>query len=443
MLDPAQLAALREALCADLAHHAEWADLWNLHGLLEAWEGRPREACDSFHRALKRNPGYGTARWNWRWIDRLAAGGDGVTVAVPPTPTHGGSPPEQPDELLSTVRNLVAGVPSDVDESSESPAVRFFGLVLAAESGDRSRIENALRRLREAVPISSELLATAGFTHADGSLRLPRLAEIARPERLNPDYRELFHRAGHQEEVRGREDEARRLFALAALFSGEPAAFHVDLGEMASRRGDTEEALRFLRRAAEESPDWELPSLLLGYEHSVRNEPAEALPCLERAAELRPRWPDVLYQLGLVQHALGRNEEAVRTFERAVGINPGYLVARIALANLLFEAKRGGEAAPHYERILDEGMSTPTLVGRFGYSLHAAGARIRAEEIFLEALGREPGRPEILALYGLFLAETDRRLEARAVWDRAMQSDPSPETRERIEEMRIDISVEE
>ncbi len=440
MLRPPQTAALRETICADLSHHADWADRWNLHGLLEAWEGRFAKAADSFGHAMKLSPGYGTARWNLRWTAILAGTG---TASLPGQPNHGSTDPEQPEELLGVSRNLQAGVVVPDMTGSIGPASRFFALALAACRRDDGAVQRALEDYREAVPTASELLATAGLAHADGTLRHSRLAEIAEAGRLNPNFRELFRCAGHIEDQAGQEDEARRLFALAALFSGSPAAFHVDLGEIASRRGKPNEAFRFLERAVTEAPDWEKPHLLLGFEHSLAGNPAAALPSLERAAALRPRWPDVLYQLGLVQHALGRNEASIRTFENAVGINPEYLVARIALANLLFEANRGGEAVPHYERILDEGMTTPTLVGRFGYALHAGGARIRAEEIFLEAIGRDPGRPEILALYGLFLAETDRKLEARTVWDRAMESSPGPEIRERIEEMRIDISVEE
>ena len=47
LLRPTQVAALREALCADLSHYTHWADLWNLHGLLEAWEGNLETAANS------------------------------------------------------------------------------------------------------------------------------------------------------------------------------------------------------------------------------------------------------------------------------------------------------------------------------------------------------------------------------------------------------------
>lgn len=133
----------------------------------------------------------------------------------------------------------------------------------------------------------------------------------------------------------------------------------------------------------------------------------------------------------------------MRAMESALGINPSYVVARIALANLLFETSRAADAAPHFERIFEEGMDTPFLAGRFGYSLHAAGDRNRAEELFLDTISKDRNRPELLALYGQFLAETDRRLEARTVWERALATNPPDRIRAEIETMRAEVAVED
>ena len=97
-----------------------------------------------------------------------------------------------------------------------------------------------------------------------------------------------------------------------------------------------------------------------------------------------------------------------------------------------------GSDARHFlsrpaSEVLDEGFQTPLLSGRFGYAVHAAGHRTQAEEVFLKAITYDKDRAEILCLYGLFLAETDRVVEARAVWERARATDPPEDIRRRLD----------
>jgi tetratricopeptide (TPR) repeat protein len=277
----------------------------------------------------------------------------------------------------------------------------------------------------------------------DGRLDARAFADIGRPERMNPGLGDLLRRAGRLESLVGRDVDALRLHALAGLFEGGQSAFLVEEAEIASRGGRSDEALDLLLESARIRPDWARARAALGYELSRRGRALEAIEHLREAVRLEPRWADVQYQFGLLLHAAGRNEDAMRAMETALGINPSYIVARIALANLLFDTRRAADAAPHFERIFEEGMNTPFLAGRFGYALHAAGDRNRAEELFLDSIAKDRNRAELLALYGQFLAETDRRLEARTVWDRALATNPPDRIRAEIETMRAEVSVEE
>jgi tetratricopeptide (TPR) repeat protein len=210
----------------------------------------------------------------------------------------------------------------------------------------------------------------------------------------------------------------------------------VERAEAATRRGAGDQAIEFLKEAVELRPDWFRPHLALGYELSLKGNREQALYHVEEATRRQPHYADVIYQHGLLLHACGRNDEAIEAMRRALKINDAYVVARIALANLLFEANRPAEAAPHYEQVFAEGMETAVLAGRFGYSLHAAGFQERAEELFLEAIAKHRDRPELLALYGQFLTETDRQMEAKAVWGRALSGDCPDWLRAEIEAMR-------
>lgn len=430
LLESRQVAALRESLRHDLGAHPEWPDLWNLHGLLEAHEGNLEKARSSFSEALRRNAAYRAATRNLAWVELLSGGSPVGTDEM----DHGA--------VLGAVRTILHGLPPRTGWADRDPSAAFLAAALAARSGRAAQLDDAIGKLRAVLDGTDELLEAAGLADA-GRIQPGGLDELARPERMNPGLAELLHRAGRLESIAGRDADALRLHALAALLDGGRAAFLVERAEITSRAGSADEALQLLRDAAAARPGWARARAALGYELSRRGQAEESLEHFAEAARLEPRWADVRYQQGLLLHATGRNAEAVVAMEAALAINPGYVVARIALANLLFDAHRAAEAAPHYERVLEEGMDTPFLAGRFGYALHAAGDRNRAEELFLEAIAKDRRRPELLALYGQFLVETDRRYEARMVWDRALASNPPDRVRAEIETMRAEIAIPE
>ena len=430
MLEPRHVATLRESLRNDLGAHPEWPDLWNLHGLLEAHEGNLEKARASFAEALRRNPSYRAATRNLAWVELLAGGSPVGTEEM----DHGA--------VLGAVRTLLHGLPPRATWADRDPSAMFLATALAARTGSAASLDDALGRLRAVLDGADRLLEAAGRA-GNGRVLPGALDEFARPERMNPGFAELVRRAGRLESIGGRDDDALRLHATAALLDGGRPSYLVECADLAARAGRLDESLALLTEAVRARPGWARARAALGYELSRRGSAADSLEHFAEAVRLEPRWADVRYQYGLLLHAMGRNDDAVNAMESALAINPKYLVARIALANLLFDEHRAAEAAPHFERVLEDGMDTPFLAGRFGYSLHAAGDRNRAEELFLEAIAKDRGRPELLALYGQFLVETDRRYEARMVWDRALAMGPPDRVRAEIETMRSEIAVPE
>ncbi|HMB70535.1 MAG TPA: tetratricopeptide repeat protein [bacterium] len=433
LLNPRQIEAAFADLRTSLGLHPEWADLWNHRGLLEAHQGNLEAARSSLREALRRNGSYAAARANLAWVEALLAEdpADGPDLTGQPRGTA----------VRDAVTRLVAGETPDEEWSGTDPALAFLDYALAGAGTSPHDLTRSRARLAEVLPGADDLLASAGLER-DGHADTNTLATLAHPARLNPDLADLLLLGARLEGIAGRTDEEERLHALAALYRGDRALYLVERGEAASRRGDSDEALRLLREAVEVQPEWQRTHQSLGYELSLRGVLKEALHHFEHAARLAPSYADILYQYGLLLHASGRNEEAIGAMGRALANNPSYVVARIALANLLFEIDRPAEAAPHYEHALEEGIETATLIGRFGYSLHASGDRNRAEELFLEAIARHRDRPELLALYGQFLAETDRKMEAHAVWRRALETGPPEWIRAEIETMRDDVPVD-
>jgi tetratricopeptide (TPR) repeat protein len=437
MLRRRQVAALRETLHYELQSHSEWVDLWNLRGLVAAYERDHEKARGSFALAIEKNPRYETARWNLQWLDLLADTPPGSESSREPVPDA-----MQPPGLLEIVRNLRQDVLPDPHWCPDDPRLAFSALTVAARAGRSESFGNIFESWQRRDLAIDELLRAAGFW-VHGAPDMQALAELGVPERLNPGFADLLDRAGRLEAMDGRDAEAQRLFALSALFRGNRAAFLVEKAEIVSRHGHGEQALTHLREAVEANAEWYRAQLALGYELSVRGRHEEAMPHIAAAARLKPGYADVQYQYALLLHAAGENVEAIAALKSALELNPGYHVARIALANLLFDAGREREAAPYLEQVLEEGFQTPQLKGRFGYAMHAAGYRARAEEIFLDAVSQDHDRAEVLCLYGLFLTETDREMEARAVWERALATDPPDDIRGRIETMLAGTSMDE
>jgi tetratricopeptide (TPR) repeat protein len=430
LLERRQAAAVRESLRHDLGSHPEWADLWNLHGLLEAFEGNLEKARSSLNEALRRNPSYRAARANLAWVELLCGGSPIGTEEMAWA------------DVLGAVRTILHGLSPRAGWADRDPAAAFFAAAWAARSGSTATLDDAIGRLRAVLPGADELLENAGLMDANRP-DARALEDFARPERMNPGFADLLRRAGRLESMAGRDADALRLHALGAILDGGIAAFLTEEADVALRCGRPDDSLDLLLEAIRARPHVAGARAALGYELSRRGRAAEALEHLAEAVRLEPRWADVRYQCGLLLHALGRNTDAVREMECALAVNPGYVVARIALANLLFDSARPADAAPHFERVFEEGLDTPSLAGRFGYALHAAGDRNRAEELFLDAISKDRTRPELLALYGQFLAETDRRIEAKTVWDRALSGNPSDRIRAEIETMRAEIAVED
>ncbi|HMB71005.1 MAG TPA: hypothetical protein VKU85_16940 [bacterium] len=423
-LSEGQVALLRQDLQAETERHPDWADLQHATGVLHALAGDLDAAGAGFRAALAGNRKYADARWSLCWVELLQG-----REARPEDPSLEG------DVRLGIVRDLVQGNAPDPGLRPGDAATAFALLAVAADRRDDRAAERMRELLRDLDPGLVDVLETAGLAKA-GQLDLGRVAELGRPLSLNPGTSVLLERAARIEAMSGDEGEALRLFAVAALVRGSRARFLLHRAELVGRAGDDDEVLQHLQDAVALEPDWHAPHVALGYELSVRGRRDDALGHLEVAARLVPGYADVLYQYALLLHAAQRNEEACERLEAAVRINPGYHAARAALGNVLFEAGRVKESLPHYELLLEEGLESTLLLGRLGYAAHAAGYRDRAEELFLVAIGGDGNRSELLCLYGMFLAETQRVVEARAVWDRALAADPPGALRARIESLR-------
>jgi tetratricopeptide (TPR) repeat protein len=129
-----------------------------------------------------------------------------------------------------------------------------------------------------------------------------------------------------------------------------------------------------------------------------------------RAQALAPRSFEWLYLDGVVLERLARHAEAAQKLERALAESPGYLPARLALPEALFEAGDLSRSRRLFEALTDEPLAEPRAhfgLGRIDAAENHHAAAIqhfeRAIALFPEwgsaqsALAqshRAPGRPE-------------------------------------------------
>lgn len=151
----------------------------------------------------------------------------------------------------------------------------------------------------------------------------------------------------------------------------------------------------------------------------------EALRLLE---PLRERQPDD-YRLAQIAvralNGLGRGDEAVSVLRSAVAAAPGEPPPYLALADLLSEQKREGEALEVLDDAARRFPKDPSVPFQRGAVYERAGEMTRAEAAFRDVLKLDPDHAPALNYLGYMFAERGVRLdEALTLIERALSVDP-------------------
>ncbi len=124
----------------------------------------------------------------------------------------------------------------------------------------------------------------------------------------------------------------------------------------------------------------------------------EARRHLERALTLDPIESLAAFRMGWIQRQAGDRVQAEEFYRRALAGNTAMGEARINLANLLMETRRLPEAISNYEIARSQGFENPTM----------------------------------LVNYGVALIQSGQNDQAAAMWERALELHPDPQTAEGI-----------
>jgi small GTP-binding protein len=295
------------------------------------------------------------------------------------------------DRIAEQLGDLI--VPDDVRAHVE----------LGAAYLDRGDLDSAVTELTRAVdlrpdhPRAQYLLGVAYARRGDANEAIAALERAATARRVGvdrPGFAEAWLALADVHRRRGDDDSAIDAYR-AALDAGVGdsamrAEIYRGLGSVYLRQRRYDKAVRELRKAVAATPDDAETQGLLGRALYLKGDYDTARVCLERAAQAARPDPLGLASLGDLFERLGRDADARDAYQRALAAGDGdvQVAARLGLARLSLAA---GDAQ---------------------------AARVEA----LQALERDPQRPDILLTLGRIYAAAQQWDDALAAYDRALVS---------------------
>src|SRR5262245_12570672 len=300
----------------------ETADRLIVEGNRAESEGRLREACELYRRAVAAAPGWGKAHLN------LGIGLEAMGDI---------------DGAVGCHERALANDPAD-------PYANYNLGRLLYTRGQLPRGEQLLRQaLRSRPEFPQAHVVLARVLEAQGNLDAAAAA-LEAVLKLRPDDISVLH---HYAEVVGRlnrADEAQAALKRVIALDPENADANYSLATLLLTRGEFDDAEPLLRRVVRRDPNSvEAHSRLFDIYHS-RGDLSAAVAELERVLELRPDWADALCNYGLVLKGLRRLREAESAFRRAVAADPGHSPAYRMLGGVLLGQCRAEEAFELYTK---------------------------------------------------------------------------------------------
>ncbi|MCC6319242.1 MAG: DUF4388 domain-containing protein [Gemmatimonadaceae bacterium] len=311
-------------------------------------------------------------------------------------------------------------------------------------------------------------LITAGFLHRVGRRRTQDAPALATRVAEHSNLGVAFYKSGMLDEAvrefrrvadlqphdvqaefylgllairQGRHDEAVRVLRGAVARAPGKGALHANLAYALEKLGRFDEA-----RAAHATAERLLPNdpsvLLTGAVLSLRRGDVEAADVALRASALRgdgrPRAAAWYHYAGLAAAYLGELDRAIAILSEGASLHPHNAVLANNLAVVLERRGRGGEAAAHLDRGLQEAPTLAQLHKNRGDLHGAAGQATDALECYARAVRLVPdlGGDVWLALGNLRHARGELD-DATRCWERSLALAPeNPAARQHLDRAR-------
>lgn len=328
---------LRKLLDRLTAPPVATADRLIAEGARAEQDGKLREACEIYRRAVESAPGYAKAHLNLGAGLQAAGDSDGALEAyraaltIDPANVYAnynlGSLLSSRGELARAEQLLRIALEGKPDFPEAQLAVADVHEMRGDLAAAATALEAALRQRPD----------YAGAWHNYGLVlsKCERLAEAEaawrRATQLEPAFAPAFYFLGGALAYRGRAAEAAACYRRVLELQPDFAEAHCNLGDALKELGQLEAAIASYREALRLKPDYVLAHCHLGFAQRDQGRLDQAHACFQRALEIEPDFAEAHYGRGHAFYHEDRHEEALGCFRQALSVDPGNVHARWSL----------------------------------------------------------------------------------------------------------------
>jgi tetratricopeptide (TPR) repeat protein len=206
------------------------------------------------------------------------------------------------------------------------------------------------------------------------------------------------------------------------------SAWHFNMGLTLDGLDRYEEALVCYQHAIELSPDDVEILNCLAVDYTRTTQYDLALSIFERIEKLDPSFEPAYCNRIITYTEMEQYDKAEQMFYLAQELNPDCPICFYNIGNALFTRGLYARAVWCWEKTAKLEPTHPQINYRIAQACWADGQDDKAKEFFLEALRQNPGSPEILLDYGIFLLEKEhlRKAEEKFNWILELEPDYAP-----------------
>jgi tetratricopeptide (TPR) repeat protein len=200
----------------------------------------------------------------------------------------------------------------------------------------------------------------------------------------------------------------------------------VRIAVLLSREGEIDQARKVLNDLRTATP--ELAAEIFLAEGGLLMDTGDidtSLSVFNKAIEHFPLNTSLLYSRSILHSTLGQIDLMESDLQKALEIDPNHADALNALGYALADkTERYTEALKYIERALQIKPNHPAILDSMGWVLYRLGKNEEALKYLRRAMKLQPD-PEIAAHLGEVLWTTGKTTQARQVWNKALDNDPS------------------
>lgn len=302
-------------------------------------DGRLREACVLYRKAVDAAPGYARAHLN------LGIGLEAIGDA---------------DGAFNSYDSALACDPAD--------AYANYNLAkLLSGRGELARAERLLGAALERKPEFTEArIVLSNVYDLQGNLAAAVTAlEVALKQR--PDIAGAWHNYGVVLRKLNRLADAVAAYQRALALAPEYVDAHIGLGKAFEAQGRLEDTVACYRKAASRAPRVTEIQIDLGNALKALGRLDEAVSCYQQALQLRPDFLDAHYNLGIAYRDQARHHEARACFERVIELKPDFAEAHYCLGQVFDDEDRHDESLDCFQKAMS--LSPEFALARWAFAM--------------------------------------------------------------------------